>query len=153
MAFAIRAMSSVRADSRAELSIVSNARKGRTKSMTDEVQAELCDCPLPDLDHRDLGDRPRRGRHQAEREECPGQGGPSDGSRASSRWITAMSAMPVTPPAAPAIAERITMLREDRSRNRMRFIERGLFPCLFVLLDLAGQDFASRSTAGRCMIV
>ena len=65
-----------------------------------------------------------------------------DGSRASSRWISAMSAMPATPPAAPAIAERITMPREDRIRNRMRFIEAGSFPLvLFEAFDLTRQDF------------
>ena len=143
MALAIRAMSSVRADSKAELSIVSNARKRKHQDMTDEVQAELRDRPLPDLDHRDLGDRPRRRPTPRRARRRPRPGCPvSDGSRASSRWISAISAMPVTPPAAPAIAERITMLREDRSRNRMRFIEVESSPIVFSMsINLAGQDF------------
>ena len=60
MALAIRTMSSVSAARRAEVSIALEFPQGQVQGAADHVQAELGHGSLPQLDHADLADDPRR---------------------------------------------------------------------------------------------
>ena len=130
-ALAIRTMSSVSAAAGPNCRSASNARKGSIQRATDDVQAQLGHRSLPQLDHADLADHPRRSRDDAERGECPDHAAGLDDSRRQLSLDQRDQRDARHAAGRPGDRRRITMLREDRSKNRNRFIGRGPLPLSF----------------------